>query len=233
MRLLGAVFAGGRGDRMGQDKAVLPWPDESGGSVALYVRAGRALAGLCERVEVGVGRAGRLPDAPWPTFVDVEDGAGPLAGLVAALERAERDGLDGVLALACDMPLVTEGELRPLLEAVERGADAALWVVDGHDQPLCSVYRTTCAAPARRAFDGGARRPVAIFAEPAADGRLLRLERIHASENSALRLVNVNTTTDYDRALRDASRRGAEGGRAVAGPDLARDGSTHRGPHER
>ncbi|MEM9383335.1 MAG: molybdenum cofactor guanylyltransferase, partial [Planctomycetota bacterium] len=219
LRLLGALFAGGPGGRMGRDKAGLPRPATGGGSVTLYWRAAGVLEELCATVEVGVGRAGRLAASPWPTFADVEPDSGPLAGLAAALERARDRGLDGVLALACDMPLVGPGELRPLIEAA-RAADAAMWVVDGHDQPLCSVYRTACAAPARRAFEAGARRPVAIFAEPVADGRSLRLERVHADENSALRLVNVNTTTDYDRALAVAA--GRRSGRGA-----------HRSPHER
>lgn len=214
-RLLGVVFAGGASARMGADKATLRWPTPDGGRVTLVERAALTLDRLCPRVEIA---AGALPDDAWPdrpTFEDVEPGQGPLAGLVAALERARERGLDGVLALACDMPLVGPDELQPLVDAL-RGSDgvgevdAAMWVVDGRDQPLCAAYRTSCAGPGRRAFDAGARRLVAIFDESAAEGRPLRLERRIADENSSPRLVNVNTPTDYDRALRRAEGPAAE-----------------------
>ena len=213
LRLFGAVFAGGRSGRMGRDKAVLAWPAAGGGETTLYERAAETLALVCERVEVSVGTEGRIVDPAWPVFLDRLAGQGPLAGLLAALERAEELGLDAALALACDMPLVGATELQPLIDALGEGtdgapgADVALWVVEGREQPLCAAYRTTCTLPVRRAFDGGARRLVSLLDEEAPGGRELRVIRIVAEKNSTCRLVNVNTQTDYDRALREASHR--------------------------
>lgn len=225
---------------MGQDKALLAWPGPGGGETTLYERAAAMLALVSERVEVAVGTDGRLGSASWPTFPDSETGgpdgetgAGPLAGLLTALERAQGLGANAVLVLACDMPLVGLRELQPLVAALkdgpdgEPGADVALWVVEGRDQPLCAAYRTTCAIAARKAFDGGERRVVRVFDGTTLDGRRLRVKRLIAEGNSARRLVNVNTKSDYDRALQEAS----EPARA---PESTMGGSTERpNPHDR
>ena len=224
---------------MGQDKALLAWPGADGGETTLYERAAATLALVSERVEVAVGTEGRLEEPSWPTFPDSEtgsdgeSGAGPLAGLLTALERAQGLGALAVLVLACDMPLVGLHELQPLLAALESGpdgepgADVALWVVGGRDQPLCAAYRTTCAVAARKAFDGGERRVVGVFDETALDGRRLRVKRLIAEGNSVRRLVNVNTKSDYDRVLQEAPE-------PAGAPESTMRGSTERlNPHDR
>ena len=114
---LGVVFAGGESRRMGQDKALLPWPTEAGGSQSLMERAAVLLEGMCGRVEIARGPRGAAAVPGRPVIHDVAEGAGPLAGLVAALERARELEAAGVVALACDMPLVQSGELSSLLDA--------------------------------------------------------------------------------------------------------------------
>ncbi len=204
---LGVVFAGGESRRMGQDKALLPWPTEAGGSQSLMERAAVLLEGMCGRVEIARGPRGAAAVHGRPVIHDVAEGAGPLAGLVAALERAKELESAGVVALACDMPLVRIGEMTPLVEAVaatgDGACDAAMWVVDGREQPLCAVYHVSCLPAARAAFDAGKRRLVAIFDPAATGGRAAVLKRLHPDEKTSVRLVNLNTVTDYDRVMRD------------------------------
>ena len=213
---------------MGGDKALLRWPTatatglepiENGESVSLLERAALALDGFCQRVEIAVGAGDKrssVAGEPWGTFKDATpstwsatDGpadAGPLAGLVAALERAHSLGLAGTAVLACDMPLVERSDYEPLLERLEAGADVAMWTVEGPDgacmdQPLVAIYGPAAYLAARAAFDSGARRLVAIGDFCAAEGRHLRVDRVRAEENSSRRLVNVNTPSDYHGAV--------------------------------
>ena len=204
---------------MGGNKALMAWPAATpSGPIPLFARAATALEAFCERVEIATGE-GRPPEeiaaSAWGTFPDVRpagwptDGpvnAGPLAGLVAALERAAELDLAGVAVLACDMPLVEAEDFEPLLRCLEKGADAAMWTVPGEgeacqDQPLVAVYGVRVCAAARTALDSGARRLVAIGDVCAAQGRHLAVERVIATENYSRRLVNVNTPYDYHGAV--------------------------------
>lgn len=205
---------------MGGDKALMEWPLADGGTVPLFIRAAQVLDGFCERVEISVGSRGPRPGidgAAWPTFPDALEGAGPLAGLAAGLGRAADLGLDGVLALACDMPFVDESDFAPLLALLREGADVALWTVEAADgkvwdQPLVAAYSVACAPAVREALSSGARRLVAIEGRAAANGRQVAFARLPASENSSLRLVNVNTPSDYDSARSAAVRLSSESG---------------------
>lgn len=210
-RFLGVVFAGGASTRMGGDKAVLPWPTEEGDR-PLFARAAHLLGELCDRVEISVGPGAPRPAIEgerWPTFPDGIVDAGPLAGLLASLGRAVALGREGVLVLACDMPLVGAQDFEPLVDEIDRGAEAAIWTVPesagdfgtkSWDQPLVGAYSIRGIPAVQAALDSGMRRMVAIEGLPAAGGCPLRLGRVQASQNSSHRLVNVNTPSDYDLA---------------------------------
>ncbi|HEX9887939.1 MAG TPA: molybdenum cofactor guanylyltransferase, partial [Nitriliruptorales bacterium] len=91
--LTGVVLAGGHSRRMGVDKAGLTLGDQT-----LLERAVSCLRAICDEVLVASGDGRRLA-GPWRQVADVQADAGPLGGLVAALEAA-RTPL--VAALAVD-----------------------------------------------------------------------------------------------------------------------------------
>ena len=95
MRLLGAILAGGQSRRFGSDKAVALM---SGRPLIDHVIA--ALAPQCAALVI-VGRDG----GKWPAIADhPPGGAGPLAGVNAALHHAAAQGFDAVLSAPCDVP---------------------------------------------------------------------------------------------------------------------------------
>lgn len=175
---------------MGTDKAAL----EVEGVTLLAHTAQAALeAGLPVLV---VGRA--RPDV-WPfeagAFAeDAEPGLGPLGGLATAL-RHRTD----VLALACDLPLLTAEALRWLGTQTEFGNEHGLIVVsDGKWEPLFSVYRQACLplvearlAEGRRSLHGLIEAGQFGFAD--------------APAWITAQLVNVNTPQQW-QALQDNSK---------------------------
>src|SRR4051812_14494278 len=95
---LAVVLAGGRSRRMGSPKALV----ELGGRPLLaWTLAAAAQAGL-EAVVVAK-RGSALPPLDVPVWEEPERPSHPLAGVVAALERAAPRA---IVALACDMPFV-------------------------------------------------------------------------------------------------------------------------------
>jgi molybdenum cofactor guanylyltransferase len=95
---LAVVLAGGRSRRMGAPKALV----ELGGRPLLaWALAAAQAAGIDAVVVAKPGSA--LPPLEVPVWAEPERPAHPLAGIVAALERAAPRA---IVVLACDMPFV-------------------------------------------------------------------------------------------------------------------------------
>lgn len=129
---------------MGVDKARLVVD-----GVALADRALTVLWSVCETALVAPGRrtlglgAEEVPDA--------RSGVGPLAGLVAGLERATTPL---VAVLAVDLPFSSGPVLRALATAWD-GEDAVVPLVDGRPEPLHAVWAPTAAAALRARLEQG------------------------------------------------------------------------------
>ncbi len=119
----GVLLTGGASRRLGRDKSTLVFHGET-----LAARAARVLAAVCDPVvEAGPGVSGLVAVQEDPP------GAGPLAGVLAAVELL---GVTGpVLLLACDMPFVEV----PLLELIANwpGDGSVVPVADGNFQYAC------------------------------------------------------------------------------------------------
>jgi molybdopterin-guanine dinucleotide biosynthesis protein A len=143
--ILGAVLAGGSSRRMGRDKAQVTVLGRTmlehvagalGEAADLVIVAGRTdLEGL-----EGVADPGNHP-------------AGPLAGLVAALERAGDGGAGAVVLVAVDQPFVRARTLAHLLEVFD--GEAVVPVADGVRQVTCAVYPSAWLDEARGELEAG------------------------------------------------------------------------------
>ena len=135
------VLCGGRGTRIGRDKASLPFGPET-----LLARVVRLVREVADDV-VLVAREGQPLPAGFEAARDPREGLGPLAGIAVGLGavRGAR-----ALVVACDMPLLRAPLALRLLERSE-GVDACVPVVDGYPVPTCAVYASS-AARARASF---------------------------------------------------------------------------------
>ena len=145
----GAVLAGGASRRMGRDKAFVDVGGRPLASVAID-----ALRDAGAREVLAIGGTG-LEAMGCRAVADRWPGEGPLGGLVTALSAATDEA---VVVLSCDLPFVTAGAVRSLLEA---GGDVAM--PDG--EPLVAVWsRSTCLPVLLRAFEAGERSPLRVLA---------------------------------------------------------------------
>jgi molybdenum cofactor guanylyltransferase len=130
-----AIMAGGLSRRFGMDKAML-----SVGGVPMLERMVRtAMATGLRTTVIGRTRSDGWPHDNVEFLEDETAGLGPMCGIATALRRTGGD----VLALACDMPLVTVDALHWLLEQADHDA-AKLGVVTVTPEgiePLFSLYR--------------------------------------------------------------------------------------------
>lgn len=130
--LLGAVMAGGESRRMGRDKAGLRLAGEP-----LWRRQARVLAEAGAEPVVIVRRPGqRRLGRQLETVRDTVIGAGPLAGLQAALTAG---GGRPVAVLAVDMPAVDAAWFHRLWAKCRAGVGAVARHEDGYE-PLAAIF---------------------------------------------------------------------------------------------
>lgn len=158
MMLTGIVLAGGRSTRMGQDKASLPFGDDT-----LLTRAIRLVGSVADEVIVVVqseqGGGNLALGLPVRVVFDPIENLGPLAGIAAGLAASNSD-LN--LIVACDMPLIKPAVLRRLVELCG-DADICVPVIGAQASPLCAVYRSSVASAAQALLATGERRAMRLL----------------------------------------------------------------------
>jgi len=148
------VLVGGRARRFGRDKLREPFRGSLGGAwlVDQPIRALESAFGPCIWLvgdadpQVAVRGARHIPDR-WP-------GAGPLGGILTALEAAQR----GVFVLAGDLPGIMADDIR-LINAVAApltDVDAVLAFSDG-PEPCIGIYRVSAIPVLERQLHSGQR----------------------------------------------------------------------------
>lgn len=160
-RLTGILLVGGTSSRFGSPKELAEYEGET-----LADRAWRLLAEACDE-RLAVGRGGLA-----------DPGTGPVAAIAAGLRVATHEL---AVVIPVDMPLLTSGALRLLVEACRDAATAQ------HGPLPCAVARHTLPA-----FETGERHLRTVL-----DG--LDTARVELKEEV---LANVNTPADLDTLSR-------------------------------
>ena len=146
MNISAVLFAGGESRRMGKDKATLLVDGKPLWQIQLD------LLRKLEPAEISVSAR---TDPVWRPrdvhFVaDDHPSRGPLSGLAAALARMHAKHL---VALAIDMPFMTEKYLRFLCGQIEPGR-GVLPKIDNRAEPLAAIYPQEALANVQGALSG-------------------------------------------------------------------------------
>jgi molybdopterin-guanine dinucleotide biosynthesis protein A len=132
MKISAVLLAGGKSRRMGQDKATILFRDAPLWQNQLHIL--RKLSPKEIFVSAPSQPAWRPADV---TFVpDDQPSRGPLSGIAAALSRTTTNHL---LALAIDMPFMTESYLRSLCQRIEPGR-GIVPLIENRTEPLAAIY---------------------------------------------------------------------------------------------
>ena len=190
----GIVLCGGKSNRMGISKAMLPFGPES-----MLQRVVRLLADVVEPIVVVAAVDQELPQLPPGIIItrDEREHHGPLeglrAGIVAIGTRA-----NAVYATSCDVPLLSEAFVRGMI--AQLGEHAAAVPFDGGNyHPLAAVFRTEAAGAIERLLDQGNRRTSDLFT--AISTNRVPIQELRNIDPELRSLLNVNTPNDYARAL--------------------------------
>ncbi len=178
-----ALLAGGQSRRMGRDKANVQI-----GGVALWRRQLEILRRLhpeqlfiCGRPEV------EYPGSDCEVVTDVVPNAGPLGGLITALQHASSET---VVLLAVDMPGMEPSFLEKLLAKSHARKRSVVPYGPCGLEPLAAVYRTDCLASAEECLRAGERSMRSLF-EVLQRRQLAEAYPLHPEEVPFFR--NVNT----------------------------------------
>lgn len=151
---VGVVLAGGRGRRLGGDKAIV----ELEGRALLHYPL-EALHEVCDDVVVVAKRDTLLPPLSGiaDLWIEPDEPRHPLVGVAHALGLAVGRP---VLVVPVDLPLVDAATLRAIVAAgAELGAEETVAAprVEGRLQPLCALYSPRALQAGLNRFDPAAR----------------------------------------------------------------------------
>ena len=176
---IGGILVGGNSQRMGRDKASLPWHDDR----SMAAHCATILKPCCHDV-VTIGRdSTRDVD-----LIDRRKNAGPLAGIETLL--CSDLGTD-YLILCCDQPLVTSSLMRQLQDD---GPLTVFRCADGTVEPFPLHVGASMATSCTSALDRGVRSVTAWLAS-------LSPLAVPLPDDQDGALISLNDPKEYARAL--------------------------------
>lgn len=175
---------------MGRDKGNLPV-----GEGTLLERMIGRWTGVFDAVAVSVGEGERPLPAGVTALLDRHPGAGPMAGLEAALAELETDA---VFLTAVDMPFGDAALARWMAERMGQADVCTIRRGGGRPEPLFALYRKSCLPAITRSLEAGRRSFVqGLFP-------FVEVEQVGEEELAAFdlerSLFNANFPEEWERA---------------------------------
>ncbi len=197
MAVSGVVVCGGRSQRMGLDKATLPFGPET-----MLARVVRLLQEVVDPVVVVAAEDQVLPKLPEGVVVarDNQPGCGPMAGLTTGL-KVLAPHAELIYASSCDVPLLVPQFVTQLVNLCQ-DRQAVVPLVGNRWHPLAAVYRRDACPVAARLLQERRLRLYGLVEQ--LNARRVRPKVLKRADPELLSLRNCNRPPDYLAALADA-----------------------------
>jgi len=190
MNISAVLLAGGESRRMGTDKATFLFRGKPLWQVQLETL--RRLRPAEIFVSARTDPSWRPNDVRF--IADVPPSCGPLGGVAASLGKIHTAHL---LALAIDMPFMTENYLRSMCDAIGPGRGIVA-KIGNHAEPLAGVYPREAEIDFRRALEGTDFSLQNVVRQLVTSGKLLE---ISVTEQEKRLFRNVNNLSDVDATI--------------------------------
>lgn len=185
------ILSGGKNTRMaGKEKAFL----QIGPKCLIQLKID-LLQPLFDRIIVVTNNPARYCAFDVDITTDKEPGLGPLMGLYSGLKSSPAKYN---FVTTCDTPFLQ----KPLVEHLKDAAgdhDAAVPKWNDNTEPLCAVYSTDCIEHIANALKTD-RRVVSFFDQ--VNVNYIPHETVQKFDPKGLSFFNINTTQDYEQALK-------------------------------
>ena len=188
--ILGVVLCGGKSKRMGTPKETLSIHRFS--FLELAVMRMRL---VCSQVVIS--KKTMNINEPFPVLEDIPGYAGPLSGIVTALEKYNGEG---ILVSPVDSPFISSAFLSTLLRH-RKDADVVIPALDDILYPTIGYYRKNCLPALKEDASAKTMNLTSILKDAPLRIRILNAEELQKCGNPVKLLFNVNSPADYTRAL--------------------------------
>ncbi|MFH1632884.1 MAG: molybdenum cofactor guanylyltransferase, partial [Chloroflexota bacterium] len=187
-----AIQAGGESNRMGQDKALLPFLGQP-----LIERVLSRVAHLADEILVTSNHPEGYRFLEVALIPDLIPGRGALGGLYTALKSARHQL---VAVVACDMPFANPALLAACQDILlDTDADCVIPSTDRGLEPLHAVYRrATCLRAVAAAIESGEQRVISWHNN--VNLRVLSPAEVSHFDPQNITFWNVNTPEDFVQA---------------------------------
>ena len=198
--IAGIVLCGGQSQRMGSDKALLPFGDET-----MIERVIRILNSVVSPIVVVAGHDTKLPPLADSIIIthDRQPNQGPLEGIRMGLAAIEHSST-AAFVTGCDVPLLVPGFIQTLIDQLcdDGEHDVAVASQDGFLHPLAAVYRTHLIPVIDNLLDNQRRRPMFLYDQVATNR--VSTDLLKKADPQLSSLANLNRADDYFAALEQA-----------------------------
>jgi molybdopterin-guanine dinucleotide biosynthesis protein A len=181
-----AILAGGRSERIGIDKALVPLA-----GVPMIEHVLRKVSGLGDELLISTNNPEQFAYLGIRTIPDLLPQAGSIIGLHSALVATQNKR---VLSLGCDMPFVN----RTLLEYISNlhsEADVIVPFYKGEYEPLHAIYSRNCIGTIENMVEENSYRIINIYDRVSV--RTVSEREIDSIDPTGLSFFNINTPEDF------------------------------------
>lgn len=185
MGVSGIILAGGLSSRMGQDKMLLLFQNET-----LIKRTVNELRSAADEIIIASNHKAKYGIDGVREVPDIIPNMGPLGGLYAGLVAAK---YDDAFVVAGDMPFFT-AKLAEYLLSRRAGYDVVAPRIREGWEPLCAVYSRGCISPIEHCLQAGIKKVFRFY--PAVKVLAVTEDELSVSGLPANMFYNLNAPED-------------------------------------
>jgi len=175
--ITGIILSGGKSRRMGTDKGFLSFNGK------LFMQASiDALKPIVSEIII-VSNNADYDVFGLKRIEDIMENAGPLAGIYSGLNHSKTEY---IMALSCDIPLITSGILERLIEGTDDVSEVIQIESNGKSMPLIALYKKSCKDDFYKLLQKGERRLQFAVNQ-------CQVKNITLDSESAILTMNINT----------------------------------------
>jgi molybdopterin-guanine dinucleotide biosynthesis protein A len=187
--ITGVILAGGKSNRMGQNKALM-----SLGGKRLVDRVVEVMRSVFDDLLMVTNTPGVYADLDLPMVRDVWPEKGSLGGVYSAIYHV---ATPYCLVVACDMPFLQTAVLRYLITQIN-DHDVVVPDVLGELQTLHAIYSKACLQSIERRLEANRLRIVGFF--PDVRVRTVTASELEPYDPALLAFQNLNTPEEFQAA---------------------------------